>query len=286
MPQCTDCVPHIAIWYQPVSKMDQWVACGINTLIGIEREGGRYTQAFVRAQAASKGLKYIDVPSADIAADNADPNLVAFLQPDEPDFRRQPLSSWADRFTAVKAVSNKPVFGNFSGPHVTAAFPWYKGTPSQTWAGHKAFIPYADWLCHDWYPINTEPSRYWTPFDGPGLITRAMDLLNTWSNGKPQMAFVECSWINKSAAGPDGPTPDQMEQIVRAIWNHPSAIGWAFFPQRDAVNNRTPTSSFTFDNTTPTMRTRMTEVNASLQPVAVARQPLYTLYDDGTWEAV
>lgn len=293
MPQCTDCQPITGVWYQPVSKMDQWVLTGINTLVGIEKEGGRYTQAQVRAQAVARGLKYIDVPSADIAADHADPNLTAFLLPDEPDFRVKPVSEWSDRYNAIRALSNKPIFGNFSGPHVTAAYPAYDGKPSAKWAGHRGFVPYADWLSHDWYPINTQPDRYWEPYGtnaptppgGPGLITRSMDLLNKWSVGKPQLAFVECGYINKSFAG-RSPTPDETEKIIRAIWAHPSAIGFVLFPGRDSGDRGGGYYSFSFDTTTPDMRTRIKAVIDSISPAETAPQVVIELLDNGTWRNV
>lgn len=285
MPKCKDCEPIVGVWYQPISKMDQWKALGVNTLVGIEKENPRFTQAQVRAAAAAKGLKYIDVPSASIAADQADPNLIAWLLPDEPDFHTSPVSSWSNVANAIRtAGGTKPIFGNFSGPHVTAAFPAYQGQPSQKWAGHKAFIPYADWLSHDWYPINTEPNRYWTPFNGPGLITRAMDLLDKWSNGKPQLAFVECGYINKSAPG-RSPTCDEMKQIVRAIWNHPSALGYIFFPDRDSGDRGGGAGyqSFTFDNTTPDMRVCMADVIDETTPKAAAPTVVYELLSNNTW---
>lgn len=284
MPNCTNCEPIVGVWYQPVSKMDQWKDVGINTLVGIEKEGGRYTQAYVRAQAAAKGLKYIDVPSGNIAADEADPNLIAYLLPDEPDFRQQPLSAWQNPYTTLRSGgAKKPIFGNFSGQHVTAAYPYYDGKPSANWPGHRAFVPYADWLSSDWYPINSNKDRYWTAYGNePTLVTRAMDLLKKWSNGKPQLAFVECGFMNKSSYSVS-PTTDEMKKIVRAIWNHPSAIGYVFFPDRDAGNHGGGYYSFSFDTTTPDMRTAMAEVITETMPVVTAPTVVYELLSNGTW---
>src|SRR4051812_30830828 len=119
MPQCKDCEPIIGVHYQPDFKMAQWKALGVNTLIGIEREGYR-TEAYVRQKARDNGLKYISaIPSTDPAVDETDPSFIGYMLPDEPDFHKSPLSSWQNAYTALKTAGRKkPVFGNFSGPHV------------------------------------------------------------------------------------------------------------------------------------------------------------------------
>jgi hypothetical protein len=283
MPRCTDCVPIIGVHYQPTSLFDTWKAVGVNTLIGIELESYRSEQ-YVRQQAASKGLNYISYPSADPATDENDPHFIGYLLPDEPDGHKWPVSKWSDMYNAIKAAGRKkPVFGNFAGPNVTAAYPAYDGKPSADWAGHRAFVPYADWLSHDWYPINSIKSRYWTPYNGPGLITRAMDLLSKWSGGKPQLAYVECSFMNKQAEGVS-PTPAETNQIIDAIWNHPSSMGVILFPQRIQGSPTGTNYGFMFDNTTPDMKASLTAKFASMMPKATAPRALYTLYDDGTWK--
>jgi hypothetical protein len=286
MPQCKDCEPIIAVHYQPDSKMAQWKAIGVNTLIGIEREGYR-TEEYVRQKARDNGLKYISaVPSADPAVDETDPSFIGYMLPDEPDGHKSPLSSWSNAYNALKTAGRKkPVFGNFAGPLVTAAYPAYDGKPSADWAGHRAFVPYADWLGHDWYPINSIKSRYWTPFNGPGLITRSMDLLSKWSGGKPQLAYVECSFMNKQAESVS-PTCDEVKQIIDAIWNHPSAIGVILFPQRIQGNPTGTAYSFSYDNTTPDMRTCLAAKFASMMPQPTPKAAKHILYNDGTWSTV
>lgn len=276
---CTNCTPIVGMWACPIAKMAQWKAVGINTLMHFEPEGGRYTQAQWRAAAAANGLNYIDVPSANIAADHADPNLIAFMQEDEPDLSSHnwPVSVWSDRYTAIRAVSNKPIYGNFAGPMITVAkdaIPPYDGH-NQT-----KFIPYADWLSHDWYPINRNPSRYGnTP-----LILAAMDLLKKWSKGKPQMAYVEASDQNVSSTG-RSPTPAEMKEQVRAIMGR-GALGWSFFVTRLPGDIGRGYQSFNFDPTTPEMRTAMTEVINEFMPVPAPKTQKHILWSDGTWTSV
>ncbi len=274
---CTNCTPIVGIWGQPISKMDQWKAVGINTLFLAETEGGRYTQAQWRAAAASKGLNYVDKPSANITADHADPNLIAFMQDDEPDRHLWPQSVWSDRYTAIRALSTKPIFGNFDGTNVTAGT---HETPPYTGSRQKVFLPFADWISHDWYPINRNFPRY----GNTRFILEAMDDLKTWSGGKPQLAFVETGDINISLTG-RAPTPAEMKEQVRAIMSR-GALGWVFFTDRSTGDTGRGYQSFTFDNTDSPMRTAMSEIITEFMPVPVAKTQKYILWSDGTWTTV
>lgn len=274
---CTNCTPIVGMWACPIAKMAQWKAVGINTLIHYEPEGGRYTQAQWRAAAASNGLNYIDVPSADIAADHADPNLIAFAQEDEPVGHKWPVSVWSDRYTAIRAVSNKPIWGNFNGTLVTAAM---TATPPYDGHNQKPFLPYADWIGNDWYPINRNPARY----GNTQFLLAANDLLKTWSGGKPQLSFVEASDQNISKDG-RSPTTDEMKAQVRALMGRGN-LGWAFFVTRLSGDVGRGYQSFNFDPTTPEMRTAMTEVINEFMPVAAAKTEKIILWSDGTWTNV
>jgi hypothetical protein len=274
---CTNCTPIFGIWNCPISAMAGWKALGINTLVNNEKEGGRYTQAQWRAAAAAAGLNYIDSPSANIAADNADPHLIAFLQEDEPDYRKLPVSTWSDRYAAIRAVSQKPIYGNFSGTNVTfarTAVPPYNGN-QQT-----PFIPYATWLGFDWYPNNRNPGRY----GNTELLIAAHDLLEQWSGGKPILPFIECSFQNVSGTG-RAPTEAEMKAQVRAMMAK-NTLGVVFFPERLPGDVGFGSMGFLFDNTTPTMKVAIQEIIAEFSPTPAAKTQKHILWSDGTWTSV
>lgn len=278
MPLCQGCTPVIALWSCPIANMARWKSYGINTLVNRELEGGRYTQAQWRQAAAALDLDYIDHPSSNLAADHADPRLVAFIHPvDEPDGHNSPVSAWSDVYTAIRAVSNKPILGNFNAQLVTFA---QKEIPPYDGKRQTPFLPYCDWVGSDWYPKNNNPDRY--PIS---LVGDAMRLLGQWSNGKPQISFVECSYQNVRTGG-RSPTTAEMKDIVRLIMSHPQAMGYCFFPQRLSGDYGAGYFSFTFDNTTTDMRTAITEINAEMTPPIAVRTLTHKLYSDNTWEAV
>src|SRR5437763_4677608 len=79
----------IGVWYQPASSFQKWKDRGINTLIGFEGEGGGVTRDAWMKAAREAGLCYIVKPvpedPAQMKSNAADPNLLAWKQPDEPD---------------------------------------------------------------------------------------------------------------------------------------------------------------------------------------------------------
>lgn len=252
----TKSAPIIGAYVVPVENMDRFKTYGINTLVHSETQGGRYTQAQWRAEARKRGFKYIDIPSGNIAADEADPNLLAYLLPDEPVMHKWPVSVWKDVYDTIRnAGGHKPIFGNFSGPDITVA---QNEKPPYDGSKHKPFIQYADWLCNDWYVKNKNVERYPT-----SLISDAMNLLDKWSGGKPQLAFVEGGDMNLSELG-RAPTEAEMKEEVRLIMSHPDAIGYIYFTVREAGDHGRGYMPFTFDTTTPTMRIAITEINKEM----------------------
>lgn len=271
---CKGCTPIIGVDAQPVSSFPLWKSLGITHVVRSNTEGGRYTQQQWRQHAYDVGLKVIDMPSSNLVADAADPNLTAFVLPDEPDYHNWPTSMWSTPYAAIKAASTKPVFGNFAGDHVTAAA---DATPPYDGHNHIPFLPYVDWISSDWYPINKNTARY--PIS---LITKSMDLLAKWSGGKPQFAYVECSDINMSATG-RSPTELEMKTIVRSIMARSDALGYIFFPTRESGDRGRGYQSFTSDGTTPSMKVAISEINAEMMPKATAPTVLYELLSDHTW---
>lgn len=271
---CKGCTPIIGVDAQPVSSFAMWKSLGITHVVRNNTEGGRYTQLQWRQKAVEAGLKVIDMPSSNIAADHADPNLVAFVLPDEPDYHNWPVSMWSAPYATIRAGSTKPIFGNFAGPFVTAAA---DATPPYNGSKHIPFMPYVDWPSSDWYPLNRNYSRY--PLS---LVTKSMDLLSKWSGGKPQFAYIECSDINISAVG-RSPTEDEMKTIVRSVMARADALGYIFFPTRESGDRGRGYQSFTSDGTTPSMKIAIQEINAEMMPKVTAPTVQYELLSDHTW---
>lgn len=270
MALCPSCPPIIAVQSVPISEMDLWKGIGANTLFLRETQNGLFTQAQWRQQAATKGFKYIDYPSADLAADDADPNLIAFVLPLYPDRNGQLVSTWSTVYSAIRAASGKPVLGMFGGSSLTTnmnASPPYNGSVQ------IPFMPYCDWVGQDWLPENSDPAVF-----TPQIISDAMRLLGGWSSGKPQLAMVETCFSNFSAPG-RAPTTLEMKTEVRNVMAHPASNGWIFNVTRQAGGSY----AYASNGTDAPMRTAMTEIINEFLPTAVAKVVYATLYTDGTY---
>ena len=269
----------IAVFSQPVSSFDKWIARGINTLVSHEPEGGRIKKADWEAAAAAKNLFFLDYPDPDdqiLRNEAKQTHRLAFMHDDEPDLTRDinndpanrfikegPYKGWtrpdllAARYTRCKAAApNLPLFCNFAGPQITVEA-YTHGS------GHKPYLALSDWLAHDWYVKNKNWQRY--PI---ALIGKAMDRLAQWSTQaqndrneptdpapKPQFVFIECSDQKISPLG-RCPTPDEVEEEI-ALAVSKGARGIIYFPQR-------PPPGFQFDATPPEIVERISAVNDRL----------------------
>ena len=269
----------IAVFSQPTSSFDKWLARGVNTLVSHEPEGGRIKKSDWEAAATAKNLFFLDYPSEDdeiLQNEAKQTHRLAFMQDDEPDLTRDtnsdpanrfikegPFKGWtrpellAARYHRCKAAApHLPVFCNFAGPQITVEA-YTHG------AGHKPYLPSADWLAHDWYVKNKNHQRY--PIS---LIAKAMDRLAQWSimaqndrneptagAPKPQFVFIECSDQRISPLG-RCPTPDEVEEEINlAVAN--GARGIIYFPQR-------PPPGFQYDAMPPEIVERITAINHRL----------------------
>lgn len=257
----------IGVFSQPISSFAKWKARGINTLVSHEPEGGKTKKADWEAAAEAAGLFFMDYPSDD---DTVLPNeakqthRLAFMQDDEPDLTRTPntpttnADGWtkpellAARYARCKAAAPTiPMFVNFAGTAVTPdAYPGNK---------HLPYIAAADWLSHDWYVKNKNWQRYPTSF-----ISKAIDRLRAWSNGKPQFAFIECSDQKISTLG-RCPTADEVEEEINIAVND-GAKGIIYFPQR-------PPPGFMYDAIPDDIVARITQINARLSVPNSATPP-------------
>src|SRR5437764_1852234 len=131
----------IGVWYQPASSFAKWKDRGINTLIGYEGEGGQTSREQWMAAARDAGLYYIVKPpegAEQMKAEAADPHLLAWEQPDEPDGGGNlPPDTIAANYAAWKsAAPGTPVFLNFDG--------WK--TQWRPASDYVAYCKGADWL--------------------------------------------------------------------------------------------------------------------------------------------
>jgi hypothetical protein len=257
----------IAVFSQPVSSFDKWIARGVNALVSHEPEGGRVKKFDWEAAATAKGLYFMDYPSDDDAVlqnEARQTHRLAFMQDDEPDLTRDinndplnrfikdgPFKGWTRpellvaRYNRCKAAApDSPVFCNFAGPQITPA----AYTHGQ---GHKPYLAAADWLAHDWYVKNKNYARY-----PVSLIGMAMDRLAQWSapelSPKPQFVFIECSDQKISPLG-RCPTPDEVEEEIDLAVTK-GARGIIYFPQK-------PPPGFQYDAMPSEIVERITAVN-------------------------
>ena len=240
----------IGVWLQPAASLAGWQARGINTGFGYEPQGGSVSNARWSQAAADAGLAYIRHPGDSLAADAADPHLLAWMHDDEPDVAKTPPSVLAADYAAWKAVGpNVPVLVNFSGGNVL-----FNLTPEAT---YRDYLKSADWVASDFYPISG-----WFRADWLDHVGQTIDRLSSWAPGKSQYAFIETN----SQPLPDGPpgitgvSPGQFRSMAWSAVIH-GARGIVYFPQ--AFNG-----GFKYDSTPPEIVTEMTQLNSHLKDIS------------------
>jgi len=240
----------IGVWLQPSYKLSAWAARGVNTAVGYETLGGTVSNADWSTAAAAAGLAYIRVPGASLSADARDPRLLAFLQADEPEINNTPSVTLASNYAAWKqGAPNVPVVLNVSGGNVLL-----KWTPQTTYID---YLHSADWVANDFYPI-----AGWGRPDWLTWVGTAVDTLRGWSNGKPQLAFVEAtSDISPNRSANSGiVSPAQFRTMAWDAIVH-GVRGIVYFPQ--GFNG-----GFKYDSTPANIVTEMTTLNSHLTSIA------------------
>ena len=244
----------IGVWYQPLSSIPKWKSRGVNTLVGFPA-GGVDTRAQWTQAARDAGMNYILKPSgvpADMLTESQDSHLVAWSLPDEPDGAGK-LSP--DQIIAMyktfKAVANVPVFLNFDGSVMQ-----YRSS-----SDYKKYCQGGDILAFDYYVANRG--------DAPGALStigKRVDQLKSYGQGKPVVAFIECSdqqlylqsWVTPAlAAKMRGPTPAEMKKEIDYAFTH-GAKGIVYFP--DVIG----AGWISFDGVTPDLEAAMIDSNAAL----------------------
>jgi chitodextrinase len=243
-------------WDQPNTTMANWASRNANTLLAFG--DGSETLAQWDSAAVSAGLKYIRAPDSPPSNDNTgQPNLLAWLQPDEP-CSGTPASTITSNYTAWKAVNaNMPIV-------VDLAPGGMLGLGGCTAAQNQTYIDGgADWVSNDIYPVAgwDSPANVIYPNDWVGEALQDMAAI---SGGRPQFQIMESaeqnlSWCTQCPA----PTPGQFhtefwDAIIngaRGVFNFPVAL-----------------SPFVWDNTTAAMDTQITADYATTKALASVLQ--------------
>lgn len=272
-------IPHfiIGVWDQPESTMEVWANRGVNTVVYNPHQTDAETYTW-DSVAASRGLSVIRQPSSDIGRDAKVKNLMAFSQPDEPDWKQISPQVLAENYRKDKHAAPKlPVFTNFAGAYVVNPY-W------QQHLDYGAMLEQSDWVGNDVYPVTGWNAPQWidlaTPVsgndgnavDGLGRITPGIVVtkLSEISHGKPQIACIETSYQDVSSpfAGNRGPTPDEFRGELWDAIIH-GANGVIYFPQKVGA------TVFANDNTSPDVATEITkqdEIITKIQKDLVSRK--------------
>ena len=245
----------IGVWSQPAYSFQTWAQRGINTVVNYDSYGGTDSLATWSQVAVDKGLYMIRQPADNPADDLHQANLLAWMQPDEPELR--------SGFSAANAVSNYntwksiapniPVWENFAGGYV---MDWQGSIAPST---YQAYAQGADWISSGTYPLSG-----WARPEDLDVSGRTLDRLQTWTGGKPQFAVIESApqngnWLPKGFPGANA------MQVRAELWDSviKGAQGIVYFPQ-----SFNPT--FSYDNTPPDVVTEMTTQNARLAALGPA----------------
>jgi hypothetical protein len=258
----------IGVYYQPANAVATtsfagWQARGVNTLIGYEPEANSPYYTTIdqySAAAVAAGMYMIREPRSNAASDISQPNLLAWLQPDEPEGNNIPASTLQNNYTAWKAIDPAmPVMVNFDGSRVVG---WQGGL---TQANYAPYIQAADVLSEDVYPVTG-----WLNPSALNVVGQAVSTLQTYTantnNGvtKPEMAIIETSnqrlFANSEPQWAEtGVTPGQFRaEVWDALIHGAKAI--TYFPQSF--------NAFRYDATPIDVAAEMTKQDTIIQGLA------------------
>ncbi len=232
----------IGVWSQPTYNFDKWKKRGINTLLKYEGLSGSVSLDNWIAAANSKGLYQIREERDDPSLDKNEKYLLAWTANDEPDIYSQYHQALKPDYEYFKAADpDRPVVINFAGSMVNG---WH-ATPLKR-QDYETMLPYMDWVSNGVYPVTgwDRPEH----LDGPG---RALDRLQKWSNGKPQLQIIE-SGDQQLTWNPARLRSATRNEFKAQMWDSiiHGAQGILYFPF--AFEPR-----FSFDNTSPQIEQEM-----------------------------
>jgi hypothetical protein len=254
----------LGVFYQPAfpsgtTSFAGWKSRGINTLMGWETQSNTVSIDQYSAAAVAAGMYMIREPRTNVAADATQQNLLAFLQPDEPESKGiTPAQIQANYSAWTSAAPGIPVVQNFEGGAVIG---WQGGVSAATYA---QYIQGADILAEDIYPVTG-----WLVPNKLNVVGQTIDQLRSYSadgngNTKPVMAFIETSNQRLFATShPDwnerGVTPGEFREEVWDALIH-GAQGIFYFSQSF--------DAFRYDATPIDVAAEMTKQNAVITTLA------------------
>ena len=241
----------IGVWQQPNDSFAKWRSRGVNTIVDDLWLQTSDSFSTWEQDLACQDLYAIRPPEQPLNQENADPRLLALAQQDEPDSAGTPASVVQSLYAQWKAgAPAKPVFVNFSSANIYE----HLGDLPSLQAEFSGWIAGADWISEDIYPVSGYNRPDWIDLsetaDPPtGFVE---DLLQQWSSGKPQFAFIEAS--NQSGAATyRAPTADEFRGEVWDAIIH-GARGIFYYPQAPNVDDAVP----------PDLVAEMTNLDAQL----------------------
>ena len=241
----------IGVWQQPNDSFAKWRSRGVNTIV--DDLWLQSTDPFSKWEQdlACQDLYAIRPPEQPLNLENADPRLLALAQQDEPERTNTPAADVQSLYRQWRAgAPSKPVFVNFSAGDIYEQ----QASIASLHAQYSGWIAGADWISEDIYPVSGYNRPDWidlsmTANPPAGFVE---DLLQQWSSGKPQYAFIEAS--NQSGgASYRAPTPDEFRGEVWDAIIH-GAHGIFYFPQAPDVDDGMP----------PELVAEMTNLDAQL----------------------
>jgi hypothetical protein len=241
----------IGVWQAPAGDFAKWQSRGCNCAVCIPDNND--PAAWIAAANAAN-LSQIRLPVGDLATDARNATLLAWMHADEPDANHIPAATLAQNYQAYKAAApNMPVMVTLSGGYVLGM---------QKGLSQSDYVPYlaaADWVAGDFYPVTG-----WNRPDLLGNVGLLVDRLASWSGGKPQIAFIECSnqglpWI----PGDRGPTAAEVRAEVWDAIIH-GANGICYFPESYPAGG----GAFAYDGTPADVAAEMTSINSAIRSLA------------------
>jgi hypothetical protein len=261
--------------YMPtMDEFQKWKDRGVNTLV--EEAGAADVSTIIvqwDSMAKQLGLKEIRRPLPIPANDIGNPNLLAWMQEDEPDANGQGYinsTTCASKYSTWKGIDpTRPVYINFGGSDVMGALDgaapsWCPSpyTDCMLTSTYQSLIAAADWISNDRYPVTGYLNDGVTRGDLT-LVAQPLDRLATWTS-KPLFNYIETS-SQQIITGARGVTPDELRAEVWLSIVH-GVRGFVYFPQ--VVGG----SATTNDGTPADVATEMTKVNATVTQIAAVLQ--------------
>jgi hypothetical protein len=256
----------VGVWLQdPAGNAKDYKEMGVNTFVGLwnwPNDGDAYPgwakdslDALAREDlVAYGGLTPTAVRQTLSMKHNK--QVVGWMAGDEPDMQNVTPEQWTQNIEAMKAVEDRPVYGNF-GQGFSGFDWWYGHLTDETRAAYCAPVDIASF---DFYGMTNQKLPETPEHRGPWTYGRGVDNLEKACPGKPTWAFVEVTEPSPvaKAATPEG--------IRAAAWNaivH-GADGLEYFIHDFNCNPECGPSAFLYEDRWKANREAVKDLNAEL----------------------